>query len=172
MEHNGKIMSDEGVKLEVEVNADDTSEIIWDQIEKVVGCKYGNIDLGATAYRYKFVTSSSQNKEVESKEDLNKANISNVNAPLAYVNKVNSLANKLKYGRIKVFISLFIIITGIITLIISFIFNLPKVIAIGIIIIGAISGLLFLKKLEQDLDQVKKLGLIKKTDWFLYAITL
>ncbi len=54
MEVEGKIMSDEGEKLEIESGAGDTSEIIWNQIEKVLGKKYWDIDLGETAYRYVF----------------------------------------------------------------------------------------------------------------------
>ena len=44
MEVNDERMQDEGEKLEVENNAEDTSEIIWNQLEVVIGKRFWVIE--------------------------------------------------------------------------------------------------------------------------------
>jgi len=44
MEVNGERMQDEGEKLEIEDKSEDTSEIIWNQIEVVIGKSFWDIE--------------------------------------------------------------------------------------------------------------------------------
>jgi len=48
-------MKDEGEKLPVEEVSEDTSEIIWNQMEVVLGKSFWNIELDEKAERYTFV---------------------------------------------------------------------------------------------------------------------
>lgn len=68
MEVNDARMVDEGEKLEVEENSEDTSEIIWNQIEKVIGKKFWDIEPDEKAVRYVFV------KEAETKDSIQESN--------------------------------------------------------------------------------------------------
>lgn len=52
MEVNDERMQDEGEKLEVEDESEDTSEIIWNQIEKVIGKSFWDIEPDEKAVRY------------------------------------------------------------------------------------------------------------------------
>jgi hypothetical protein len=54
MEVNGERMQDEGQKLEVEDRSEDTSEIIWNQIEVVIGKRFWDIEPEEKATRYVF----------------------------------------------------------------------------------------------------------------------
>lgn len=54
MEVNDDRMIDEGEKLEVEEKSEDTSEIIWNQIEKVIGKSFWDIQPNEKAIRYIF----------------------------------------------------------------------------------------------------------------------
>ena len=55
MEVNDERMTDEGEKLEVEENSEGTSEIIWNQIERVIGKRFWDIEPNEKAVRYIFV---------------------------------------------------------------------------------------------------------------------
>jgi hypothetical protein len=55
MEVNDERITDEGEKLEVEKNSEDTSEIIWNQIERVIGKRFWDIRPDEKAVRYIFV---------------------------------------------------------------------------------------------------------------------
>jgi len=54
METEGTILEEEGDPLPLEENAEDTSEIIWQQIAKLIGVRYFDIELGSEATRYMF----------------------------------------------------------------------------------------------------------------------
>ncbi|MDF7817317.1 hypothetical protein P1X15_06905 [Runella sp. MFBS21] len=56
MAMNDSIMSDEGEKLKVEENTSDASEIIWKQLDVVLGKSYWNIEPFEKAHRYKLVS--------------------------------------------------------------------------------------------------------------------
>ncbi|MBV7441387.1 hypothetical protein KRX57_08130 [Weeksellaceae bacterium TAE3-ERU29] len=55
MEVDGERMEDEGEKLEVEDESEDVSEIIWNQIGKVIGKSFWDIELDEKAVQYVFV---------------------------------------------------------------------------------------------------------------------
>lgn len=55
MEVEDNRMADEGEKLEVEDRSEDTSEIIWNQIEVVLGKRFWSIEPDEKAERYLFV---------------------------------------------------------------------------------------------------------------------
>jgi hypothetical protein len=65
MEVNDERMQDEGEKLEVENNAEDTSEIIWNQLEVVIGKRFWDIEPDEKATRYLFVHENISNTEPE-----------------------------------------------------------------------------------------------------------
>ena len=65
MEVNDERITDEGVKLEVEEKSEDTSEIIWNQIEVVLGKRFWDIELDEKAFRYYFSTSANTIEETE-----------------------------------------------------------------------------------------------------------
>jgi hypothetical protein len=65
MEVNDERMQDEGEKLEVENNAEDTSEIIWNQLEVVIGKRFWVIEPDEKATRYLFVHENITNTEPE-----------------------------------------------------------------------------------------------------------
>jgi len=65
MEVNDERMQDEGEKLEVENNAEDTSEIIWNQLEVVIGKRFWVIEPDEKATRYLFVHENITNTEQE-----------------------------------------------------------------------------------------------------------
>lgn len=54
MEVNDERMQDEGEKLEIEDNSEDTSELIWNQIEVVIGKRFWDIEPNEKAIRYVF----------------------------------------------------------------------------------------------------------------------
>lgn len=54
MEVEGNRMTDEGEKLKVESISEDASEIIWNQIEEVIGKRFWDIDPSEKATRYIF----------------------------------------------------------------------------------------------------------------------
>ena len=53
-------MSDEGEPLEVESRSEDISEIIWNQMDEVLGKSFWSIDPGEKAERYVFVKEKKQ----------------------------------------------------------------------------------------------------------------
>lgn len=55
MEMDGNRVQDKGEKLEVENRSEDTSEIIWNQIEAVLGKRFWDIEPHEKAVRYRFV---------------------------------------------------------------------------------------------------------------------
>lgn len=57
MEVEGERMNDEGERLAVEEKSEDTSEIIWNQIEVVLGESFWKIESDEKAVRYLFVNS-------------------------------------------------------------------------------------------------------------------
>jgi hypothetical protein len=65
MEVNDERMQDEGEKLGVENNAEDTSEIIWNQLEVVIGKRFWDIEPDEKATRYLFVHENITNTEPE-----------------------------------------------------------------------------------------------------------
>lgn len=79
MEVNDERIQDEGNKLEIEEQSEDTSEIIWNQIEVVIGKRFWDIEPNEKAIRYIFTTKTGSSEAGEkvynidepiSKEDL------------------------------------------------------------------------------------------------------
>ena len=68
MEVNEDRMTDEGKKLEVEEKSEDTSEIIWNQIEKVIGKRFWDIEPDEMALRYVFSKGKNQEPILENEE--------------------------------------------------------------------------------------------------------
>lgn len=56
MEVEGDRMNDEGEKLSVEDKSEDASEIIWNQIEVVLGKRFWDIDPDEKSYRFRFTS--------------------------------------------------------------------------------------------------------------------
>jgi hypothetical protein len=71
MEVNGERMQNEGNPLEVEEKSGDTSEIIWNQIEVVLGKSFWNIEPDEKAMRYVFTTNNGQSEIAEQDFDIN-----------------------------------------------------------------------------------------------------
>ena len=68
MEVEGERMSDEGDKLLVEDKSEDASEIIWNQIEVVLGKRFWDIEPDEKAYRFRFISGEkpeSQNADTQ-----------------------------------------------------------------------------------------------------------
>lgn len=64
MEVNYEKIQDEGEKLSIEDKSEDTSEIIWNQIEVVIGKRFWDIEPDEKAIRYNFIKKNeSQKKE-------------------------------------------------------------------------------------------------------------
>lgn len=72
MEVNGERMQNEGSPLEVEQKSEDTSEIIWNQIEIVLGKSFWNIEPDEKAIRYVFTASNETIETIEQGFDINK----------------------------------------------------------------------------------------------------
>jgi len=68
MEVNDERIIDEGEKLEVEIKSEDTSEIIWNQIEKVIGKRFWDIEPEEKAVMYTFNKEKVEPVVVESQQ--------------------------------------------------------------------------------------------------------
>lgn len=68
MEVEDNRMQDEGEKLEVEDRSEDTSEIIWNQIEVVIGKRFWDIEPDEKALRYRFVSTNAVKSEAKTDE--------------------------------------------------------------------------------------------------------
>ncbi|MCD8406286.1 hypothetical protein LNI90_04965 [Tenacibaculum dicentrarchi] len=66
MEVNDERMQDEGEKLGIEDKSEDTSEIIWNQIEVVIGKRFWDIEPNEKAVRYVFGKAKIQETIIES----------------------------------------------------------------------------------------------------------
>lgn len=81
LEVNEERMIDEGDKLEVEEKSEDTSEIIWNQIEVVIGKRFWDIEPNEKAIRYLFTknndTGEEEKKEYSLDEPISKEDLSN-----------------------------------------------------------------------------------------------
>ena len=66
MEVNDERMQDEGEKLGIEDKSEDTSEIIWNQIEVVIGKRFWDIEPNEKAVRYVFGKAKIQEPIIES----------------------------------------------------------------------------------------------------------
>ena len=76
MEVNDERMQDEGEKLSIEDKSEDTSEIIWNQIEVVIGKRFWDIEPDEKAVRYIFSKVKVTEPKTESqyrKEEVKKA---------------------------------------------------------------------------------------------------
>ncbi len=62
-EVEGQRMRDEGEKLSVEDQSEDTSEIIWNQLEVVIGKRFWDIEPDEKAVRYVFAKMGETNQE-------------------------------------------------------------------------------------------------------------
>lgn len=62
MEVNDEKMLDEGEKLRIEEKSEDTSEIIWNQIEVVIGKRFWDIEPDEKAIRYNFIKKNKSEK--------------------------------------------------------------------------------------------------------------
>ena len=65
MEVNDERMQDEGEKLGIEDKSEDTSEIIWNQIEVVIGKRFWDIEPNEKAIRYVFGKAKIQEPIIE-----------------------------------------------------------------------------------------------------------
>lgn len=68
MEVNDERMQDEGERLAIEDQSEDTSEIIWNQMAVVIGKRFWDIEPDEKAYRYLFTTVNTlpnENKLIE-----------------------------------------------------------------------------------------------------------
>lgn len=78
METEGEIFFNEGEKLEIENNCDNISDVIWKQIEIVLGKSFHEIENSETATRFYFSnelkTELEQTIELEQKENSNEVN--------------------------------------------------------------------------------------------------
>ncbi len=75
MEVNDERMQDEGEKLGIEDKSEDTSEIIWNQIEVVIGKRFWDIEPDEKAVRYVFSKAKIAEPKTEThyvKEDVKK----------------------------------------------------------------------------------------------------
>src|SRR5690554_6754944 len=54
-EAEGKELRGEGERLDIEYTPTEISEIIWELIDKTIGERFMDIDLGAKAYRYRLL---------------------------------------------------------------------------------------------------------------------
>lgn len=77
--HNGEVKSEQGNQLEIESDNKDVTELIFEQMSNLIGERFWDVDNGATAKRYRFVSKSNeqntnqleQSKKTESKVDEN-----------------------------------------------------------------------------------------------------
>lgn len=76
MEAQGERIFDEGKRLEVEDRFEQMTEIIWNQIEIVLGKNFHQIDNSEVAHRYYFKKKESTDNDIGEKEiQINKVNI-------------------------------------------------------------------------------------------------
>lgn len=69
MDVNGEIIDENGEKLQVENENDDISEVIWKQIETVLGKSFWSIEPEEKAYRFLIKNDSSNNQPVNNEQD-------------------------------------------------------------------------------------------------------
>jgi len=101
MEVNDDRMQDEGDKLSVEDNSEDTSEIIWNQIEVVLGKSFWKIEPEEKAIRYVFTKNKQPVENIEKpnkvepqKEDLSIFSIDDLDSKFkALLNIPNARTN-------------------------------------------------------------------------------
>ncbi len=62
-EFDGNRVEDEGGRLKVEEKSEDTSEIIWNLVEEVIGKRFLDIEADEKAVRYHFVNNKTENTE-------------------------------------------------------------------------------------------------------------
>jgi len=72
MEVNDERMQDEGEKLTVEEKSEDTSEIIWNQIEQVIGKRFWDIQPDEKAVRYIFSKNTGTTNSEKTTYDIDK----------------------------------------------------------------------------------------------------
>ena len=75
IEVNDERMQDEGEILDVEVNSEDTSELIWNQIEVVLGKRFWDIELEEKATRFIFKDSQNSSAEILKEDKIVEQNI-------------------------------------------------------------------------------------------------
>jgi hypothetical protein len=72
MEVNDERMTDEGDKLQVEEKSEDTSEIIWNQIEQVIGKRFWDIEPDEKAVRFVFSKNTGVTNSEKTPYDIDK----------------------------------------------------------------------------------------------------
>lgn len=72
LEVNGERMHDQGEKLDIEDKSEDTAEIIWNQIEVVIGKRFWDIEPDEKAIRFVF------SKKNDNKTETNKNNLNDI----------------------------------------------------------------------------------------------
>lgn len=96
MTMNNGIITDEGEKLQVEENTSDASEIIWKQLNAVLGKSFWNIEPSEKAHRYKLVSvqrvkvNANISAEKESNEKTNNTVSINETNPSASIKLINN----------------------------------------------------------------------------------
>ncbi|HEX2935261.1 MAG TPA: hypothetical protein VHO72_07895 [Bacteroidales bacterium] len=166
MELEGKIMSEEGIKLETEQNAGDTSEAIWNLMERVIGCRFWDIDFSAKAYRYVFKASdnfhlnNTATLEVpEAKPDgFNSQNIIELSEMSDKFQRIRDGITVIKKYRAILTISVAVLIMSTILLIVSFFVDIPFITWLLPMIGAYFTRWYAIKKLEKNIKKTQDLG--------------
>ena len=74
-------MQDEGEILDVEATSEDTSELIWNQIEVVLGKRFWDIELEEKATRFIFKDSQNSSAEILKEDKIVEQNITEQKTP-------------------------------------------------------------------------------------------
>jgi hypothetical protein len=99
MEINGERMQNEGNPLEVEQKSEDTSEIIWNQIEIVLGKSFWGIEPDEKAIRYIFKANNETTETIEQVFDINKPINDDISAKFSDVELFNYFDEILKFAK-------------------------------------------------------------------------
>lgn len=172
MEHEGKIMSEEGIKLETEQNTGDTSEAIWNQMEKIIGCRFWDIDFSAKAYRYVFKASDNSHfnntaplEETEAKPDgFNSKTLDELAEMSNKFQGIRDGINVIKKYRAILTISVAVLIMSTILLVVSFFVDIPFITWLLPMVGAYITRWYAINKLEKSIKKAEDLGFIPNED--------
>lgn len=103
MEVNAKRMHDEGEKLEVEKKSEDPSEIIWNQIEIVIGKRFGDIQADEKVVRYSFNKEAFKRETQVYKKDKPKQTLPNSFSNDANLKLLDQSYAAIEYDEIEIY---------------------------------------------------------------------